>query len=542
MRLFGALLAVAIVAACTEPRAQSITRDAPDAALRFEQGDFMSRRYNFRDGRRSLPTGTASAAGLRAPDHELRGDDAIFSGSTMTSWPAVHGPSMTPVATREPQLTALRANGHIGVRFPSSGARCESTGAIIPGTAIVHTKIWVIDPDHRAGLANRRYLEYVDNNSTSADVHLVFAHSANQVAGFNRIGAFYGSDHLVTWRNVNVLPENRLHFFASVLDPDGSTRFYRNRTLAGTATGILPDPISWSHTVIGGSYQNVGSESSVSEWFSGYIYHSKTWVDTALTEEEIFDQFDTLSATYGFTASDYRPDTNSSSLTLWLDSSGKRKNGGGLFDGTTVSQWDGGDATGRYISSSTYPDEGGYINGRPTLRTDANNHFAGGYNVQGTLSAASGAAYSLMTVVTPKAITSTQATAVDMRDSIFGDVGDYFTLGVYSNSGTPSVSLYHWSTGSRSVSDSGIAIDTPVLIHVWYDGSALYLRVGDRTAVSYAAPGNLSAAGNFRLGWGNNSAAKFDGDIAEVIFRNASNTTHMDQDRAYLGALYNVAY
>lgn len=459
----------------------------------------------------------------------------------MTSWPAVHGPSMAPVATREPRLTSVRYNGHVGVHFPTSGARCETTGAIRAGTHIVHSHIWVWDPDVRAGLANRRYGGYVDNNSTSADDHLVFAHSANQVAGFNKIGVFYGSDHLVTWRTANVLPENRIHFFAQTLGSDGTTRFYRNRTLVATVAGVLPDPVAWSHYVVGGSYQNVGEEDQVSEWFSGYILHEKTWVGDELTQDDIFDQFDELSVRYGFTATDYRPDQNASSLTLWLDSSGKKKNGGGLFDGTACNQWEGGDSNGRYVVSSNYPDEVALINGRPSLRTNATNYFAGAYNVQGTLSAASGAAYGFMTVVTPQAITATQATAVDRRDAIFGDIGDYFTIGAFLDSGVPSFSVYHYGGATYQVKDAGVTVGTPVLLHVWFDGSNLYIRVGNRTAVSVAAA-NLGPAGQFRLGWGWNSANTFDGDIGDVIFRNAANTTHMDQDRAYLGALYNVAY
>lgn len=495
----------------------------------------MARRIGFRTDRRPLPVaGTSSAAAYPAPDWRLRSDDAAFSGGKVTTITAQTGPNAVADGALGPLEGGPTRNGHESIIFSTSGSRLLASGTVVSGSSNADTASFVVWCENAVGVGDREYFLYFKNGSTSSADHLVYAHQAN-IAGWDQCGIFDGA-----WNGLGELPKSRP--VVLTYRRNGTARdVFINGVNVGTASGANTT-MSYADANIGASYED--GVPAITQYVKCAWWGQDFW-KTALSDAQIAAHADELMTEYDISASEYLPSDNASSLTMWLDSRGKQDVSGTIeWPGTaTLSLWEDQSGNAHHVTQGTgglRPAEGTRINGRSTVGTGSSAWMAGS-SVQGTLTAASGAAYAVHMIIQPHTVTSTQATAVDRRDCFIGDAGDYWSVYAFSDSGTLKIGIYHYGGATYTLTDSGIALDTPTLVSAWYSSSVLHLQVGNRTPVTVAAA-NLGPATAVRIGWSWASAAKFDGSIGEVIFRNSDNSTVMANDRAYLGESWNVAY
>lgn len=486
------------------------------------------RTQRFARGQVSIPVGGAA---YPAPQWRVVFNDAQYSGGLLQHAASIAGPALDPEPGYEPKQGGPALNGSEGAIMDTPGARMLADGPISPGLHNRYTFAIVKWPDNGIGYANREYDAYFRNGTNTASDHVGIGHQAN-VVPFDKPGLYPGS----TWRTVNVQPSFRPQVFVSRFDAGVST-FFRNGVNLGSDSGA-DHSNGMDEVYIGASY----GTPPVTEHFKGSYYEVAAW-DTAIADDEIAAYMAEVMATYAINPADYYPDDNTTGLTMWLTSAGKYAAGNTLYEGSGLAQWSDLGGANHYVLQGTgglMPTDGSRINGRPTVALNSSK-WMGGFNVQGTLTAASGAAYSVMAVIKPNTITATNATALEQRDPIFADSGDYWSVGLYTESGTNKVSVYHYGGGTYTVNDAIFNTGVPFLLHVWFDGTNLHVRVAEHAAVSIPAA-NLGPASGFLLGTSWNHAAAFDGSIGDVIFRNNANGATMDADRAYLGRVYAVGY
>lgn len=519
-------VAALFVAACVA--------DVSVEPIPFFEVDLMSRRIGDRANRRAVPfQGGASASAYPAPNWRLRSEDASFSGGKVTSIAAQIGPNATADGALGPLQSGPSLNGHSSIIFATPGSRLLSSGTVVSGSSNADTASFIVWCENGVGVGDREYFLYFKNGSTSSTDHLVYAQQAN-IAGWNQYGVFDGA-----WNGLTYKPRSRP--VVLTYRRNGTARdVFVNGVNVGTTTGANTT-VSYADANIGASYED--GVPAITQWVKCAWWGQDFW-KTAISDAQIAAHASEQMTYYGITASPYSPIDNASSLTMWLDSRGKQDVSAAEWaGGATLSQWDDQSGNNHYVSQGTgglRPAEGARINGRSTVGTNSSAWLAGS-SVQGTLTAASGAEYAVHMVIQPHTITSTQATAVDRRDCFIGDAADYWSGFVFNDSGTYKVGVYHYGGATYQLSDSGISLDTPTLVSIYFSSGTLYLRVGNRSAVSVAA-GNLGSATAVRIGWSWASAAKFDGAVGEVIFRNSADSTVMANDRAYLGTSWNVSY
>lgn len=526
--MIRAALAALLLASCVAQVGES---ERP----RYEV-DIMARRPGSRIDRRAAPGGGGGggAAAYPTPNWRLRSDDASFSGGKVTSIAAQIGPNAVADGSLGPLQNGPSLNGHASIIFSTSGSRLLSAGTVVSGSSNADTASFIVWCENDVGVGDREYFLYFKNGSTSSTDHLVYAQQAN-ILGWNQYGIFDGA-----WNGLTYRP--RFRPVVLTYRRNGTARdVFVNGTNVGTTTGANTT-VSYADANIGASYED--GVPAITQYVKCAWWGQDFW-KTALSDAQIAAHAAELVSTYAINTSEYLPSDNASSLTMWLDSRGKQDVTGTIeWPGTaTLSQWDDQSGNNHYVSQGTgglRPAEGARINGRSTVGMGSSAWMAGS-SVQGTLTAASGAEYAVHMIIQPHTVTSTQATAVDRRDCFIGDAGDYWSGFVFNDSGTLKVGVYHYGGATYQLSDSGIALDTPTLVSIYYASSVLYLRVGNRTPVSVASA-NLGPATAVRIGWSWASAAKFDGPVGEVIFRNSANSTVMTNDRAYLGTSWNVAY
>lgn len=467
------------------------------------------------------------------PDLLLNADGLAFSGGKLTTWTATHGPNAIATATCEPIEDAPTLNGKAGIVFPQSGGRAELVSAISAGTRAKHTFQAVIWPENAAGEGEREYLGYFKNGTTSSSDHMVFAHQAN-IVGYNKLGVFAGG----SWYYIDAAPTHRPQVITYTFD-SGVVRAYRNGSLLGSVTGANA-LLGYDQLNIGAAYGDV----PVVQSFHGYMGDVRAWCGIALSGAQIDLEHDDRMGEFGIDPSEYYPSDSPSSITLWTDSRGKRGLSSGNFDGTaSLTQWtdQSGNANHWLQGEETlYPSEGQRINGRPTIRTGASMRMATGA-LSTLLGQGVSKTYDIKIPLRIRSITSTEATAPHLRDVIFSDASGFLTLAAYTQGGSPKVSLYHYG-GSSTTLTGDIALNTPTLLHAWYDGSTVGFRVGNATADTDTAANVSDLTFGTLLGKGFTTSGTADADIGETLIRNAYNSTIANNDRAYFGRVFNVAY
>lgn len=458
-------------------------------------------------------------------------DNSTFSGGKFSHLDSEVGPNVDTEVGIEPLEGAPLLNGMAGVIMDTLGARMILDDAIAAGSHNQYTFAVVKWPDNGVGYADREYDADFHNNSMAPSDHMGFAHQAN-VVPFDKVGMFPGD----TWRTIAVAPTFRPQVFVTRFDA-GDSSYFRTGVHLGTDSGADVS-VGLDEVYLGASY----GTAPVTQHFKGSYYEMAMWT-SALTDDQIDAYMDEVIDTYGLDNSEYLPTDNAASLTLWLSSAGKYAAGNTLYEGTELVQWSDLSGNGHHMQQNNAgqePDDGVRINGRPSVATDSGRWMGAGQ--LSTFFPALDAAHSIMGVIEPASITATDGTAVDVRDVILADSGDYLAICAFMDSGTASISVYHYGSSTHVVKDSGIALNTKVLFHVWFDGATLHLRVGNRAAVTTSAEGISSLAGSLRFGRSWNGAGTFDGSTGDLIIRNAADSGEMDADRAYLGRVYGVAY
>lgn len=455
-----------------------------------------------------------------------------FSANKLVTWAGDRGPSFTPTTGAEPRDGAPLLNGRAGALWIQSGCRAIADAAIADTEHAKHTFQVVMWPENGIGEGEREYLAYFQNASSEAIDHLVFAHQTNRL-GFDKIGVFAGAGD----NYLDAAPTHRPQVLAYTVD-SGVKRAYRNRSLLASSTGPA--------VVQGYGDMNLGAAygSPLGQFFHGAIYDVRAWCGIALTQTQIDIEQEDRMSDFGITGTEYYPSDSPSSISLWTDSRGKRGAISGAFDGTALYAWNdqSGNGTNWQGADGLYPTEGDRMNGRPTVRIGATKQM-GVAPLSALVGSGASKTYDIKIPINLRSITLTDGTAFHLRDVILSDNSGYVSLVAYTSGGLPRVGLYHYtSLGATTLSDS-IVVGDDSLVHAWYDGSTVGFQVNDQplqSAVGVGNPNDLTY--QVQIGKGFTSSGSADADIGEILFRNAYNSTIANNDRAYFGRVFNVAY
>lgn len=470
------------------------------------------------------------------PDADLilRPSGLAFSGGKVTTWTAEGGQVFTATSTAEPLEGSPLLNGHAGMLCDVAGGRVAyNDAAIVSGTSSSYSVQITMWPENDVGASDREYLVYFSNLDGVASNHLVFPHQANGV-GFNQLGVYVGPNwHYIDQRPTHK-PQVLLYTFTA-----GAARAYRNGVFLDIDHDTIPAAKAFLGMNIGASY----GSAPVTEGFKGTIYDVRMWCTTALSTLQAASSAQPRLAEFGIDPDAYYPnDSSPSSITLWVDSRDKRGNGSAEFDGTAIlSLWT--DQSGNNYHfvqgvGGNRPAQGTRINGRPTIGCVSTRWLAS-TSLQNLFNTGSAKKYSVMLPVRLHSVTATQATTVYNRDPLLGDVSAFFSVHAFNDSGTPSIGLYHYGLANY-ILKRPLALDTPALVHAWYDGTNINLRVADGAVASTAAPNVSNLANAIRVGFGTPTATPPNADIAEVLIRNDTDSTIMNLDRGYFGRIYDL--
>lgn len=470
----------------------------------------------------------------QAPAWELHCDDCTYTAGELATWPARFGPAIVPVAGLEPLQGGIVMNGHPTPLFPTSGAQCVVAGAIAAGTYAVWTWEFVTEHDEDIGVGDRTYLAYVHANTANATQHIVFPHEANLSGlglGFTRWGHFRS----VWVPAAQVTPRRQRMVRTIVQRADGSVDFYINgaiwqRQAAAVAGG---SPFEFKEVYLGAS-------DSTLQWFKGSIAATRLWLGLAMTDVQILAMTQPRMIEFGVTAQPFEPvpGVRPPALGGWWSSTGKVQQGGGEWNGgASLSQWNdqsgGSLGVNRFWQQATVGSQGRdgpRTDGRSSVDFDGTDDF---YTSAGLGQFVTTTRYEWIGVVTADAV-STNAANPEDNDAIVCEANGRWGLHLSSAAGVISVLGYHLDAGGRKVATSvgQLVLGTPTLIHWWYDGTNISLRVGANAAVTVAAGAISGALGQARMAR-RNAGQEFDGQIYEHLICRATSAQQRADLRAY---------
>jgi len=466
------------------------------------------------------------------PDLTLLTSGATYSAGEMTQWLSEEGFIFSPTSGIEPTDSGPVLNGRRGVLFQEGGGRVVCPDTILGGTSNDFTFACMYWPHNAAGAGDREYLLYADNASSDADRHLVFPHQSN-FSGLNKLGVFANP-----WHYIDATPSHRPQRIMYTYD-GAIARVYRDGVFLGASPSSATTAKAFAGINIGAAYG-----SPVVAKFRGAIFDARAWCSRVLSSDHAAADAAQMQAIYGYSPDDIYPDDVSpSTITLRLDSRGKYTYPSAQFDGTSLGIWTDYSGSGRFASQSTagmFPVAGSYLNGQPSVRIGTG-RWMGISEVSGLaalMGAGSQKTYDVKVIVKPNSIASTQATAIWLRDIIIGDNSEFWSLNLFSNSGVASVGLYHYGGATYQLSYP-ITVGTHSLVHAWYDGTTIRLRVNDGAVQSLSAPNVSNLAAQTNLGYAP-GAVIADCDIGDITFRNAVDTATMNSDRSYYSRVFGV--
>lgn len=453
-----------------------------------------------------FPTG-ASAPAPPGPtpfptaDFELVSDDVIVDGSNaVTSWPAVHGPTLGAVAggLHNAYSTGPQANGHIGVMGTVAGSRLESTADVIVGTANKFTYIAVFDPDDQVGLGNRRYLgPYYYNVTSSSATHWVRTAIAN-VAGWNRIGHYIGELLGSGWQSTAGTQSLRgLQWMGITYDGAiGETVLYQNGSVIATfsTAPIVGMPVK--APVVLASYEL--TDAPINQQYTGSLYYIYDKFGFVATPTQMADKFATDQTTYDIQTAPFFPNAVTSNAG-WYNESGKSAAGGAFYVGTLGQQVN--QATG---AANLMAYSGGVVDGGPTGRPNGIQYWVHdgttGFGTNGAMGdMVSASAYYRAHVVKVRSCATSGGAAYALAN-IWCDISGYKWEGINNNGGTDySLKCGHWGGAEYNATIPNLAYNTWYLVEHWYDGTNIGARATDASgtivnATNTAAP-NITGSG-----------------------------------------------
>lgn len=462
-----------------------------------------------------------------SPDLHLTTEGLAFEAGKVTSWTAEEGGFVfLPTSGYEPLDGSPVLNGRRGALFDVTGGRLHCQGPIVPDPSAAFSTGILYKPFNAQGAGNREYLFEVADNEAVTDTHLIAPHQTND-GTFNRVGVYTNP-----WHHIESPPRHRLQRL--VLTYDGAVaRAYRNGVLLGASPSSATTAKYFRNIYLGASY---GSP-PVTETFRGSMFDVGLWCGRVLTAAQVERDFDTIASEFDFDPADANPeDVSPETISLRLDSRGRYKFPTALFDGTNLSQWLDYSGLAHHAIQSTsgmFPVAGDYIAGNPTIRIGGTKWMG----LSGPMSSFFGAGvsktYDVKLVGRPRSITSTHSTPAYLRDVIIGDLGDFWSIHLFNNNGVPSVGLYHYALGTFVLARP-VTIGEPILVHAWYDGTNINLRVNDGEAVATPCGPVSDLDDQLDLGYAA-GAVIADFDIADITIRNTVNVSAMNSDRAYYG-------
>lgn len=464
------------------------------------------------------------------PDLTLRPSGLAFSGGLATSWTSDEGHVFTPTAGMVPKQGGPSLNGYDGALFDVTGGRFVFNDEIVSGTSNNFTFACMHWPHNALGAGDREYLCYIANNSDSATNHVVFPHQSNQL---DTHGVFTNPWHYIPGSTPIHRPQRIMYTY------DGSiARVYRDGEFLGQSASEATAAKFFSYLNIGSAY---GAVVDANARYRGAMYDIRFW-NQVLSSDHAAADATNMRAQFGYDPDDVYPeDVSPSTITLRLDSRGKYTNPTLQFDGTNLAIWtdySGNSRTGTQSTPGAYPIAGSYFNGHPSVRIGGTKWMGITANLSQLFGTGSDKTYDVKLMVKANSITSTQATAAWLRDVVLGDLGDFWSIHLFNNSGVPSVGLYHYALATYVLS-SPISIGTPFLAHATYNGTIATLQVDDDAIQSVACGSVSGLATQVNIGYAA-GAVIADADVADITVRNAVDSATMLSDRSYYSRIYGV--
>lgn len=236
-----------------------------------------------------------------APILYLEGDSAVFSGTTLTSWPAAVGNTGSP--TCNPPSKGDLANNHRGVHFNAQYTGDQVTFGSVQSTVSNYTVQVVITSDDIHGGApagnSRAYLlrSYIVQDSTD----IIFAPISDRTnyyftgyfdgtaGGDSDFGVDSGWHHLAatSWRGNTsaVTAAARLRVETWVVSSTSGASFYRDGVLRGANTHYTQQKmtdLTMGSTKAGSCTVGLADVTG----FDGNVFQVKVW-NSALTSAEV---------------------------------------------------------------------------------------------------------------------------------------------------------------------------------------------------------------------------------------------------------------
>lgn len=239
------------------------------------------------------------AAGV-TPILHLEGDDVVWSGNSLSSWPAVIGSTVTVATDRSAPVQGDLANKHRSVRFSGQTNGTLLNAGSIQASASDYTiqLAWTsnsLDP----GLTCREYV--LRSYAVIDEDDVIIAHAANLLS-HKFTGFFDGAE------GADTSPGGGWHYFkrtnwagnttkvrpATILRVDtyvltsGASKLYRNGVMEGSATQYTQRRMTDLH--IGGTKDaaiHVGDPNCTG--FDGQIFQIKIW-NQALPDADVLQE------------------------------------------------------------------------------------------------------------------------------------------------------------------------------------------------------------------------------------------------------------
>lgn len=474
-------------------------------------------------------------------------EDAVYSGGLFASMTGrLLGKVLVPSTGYEPlEGVGSTLNGIPSVQFGTDRKRLELQDANLqPGSFTKWTVEIVRWQDNKDGVGDRQYDIYVANNSSSAPDHAVFPEQAN-LLGFNERGMFVGPD----WFYVTgSRPTSFLEVATWTFDTD-TVKTYSNGVQVGSTITGSAHSMAWANLYFGGSYGDYTLPAV--QWAKGPRWSWRIALGTALDATDVLTQAQERFTRFGTTNFNrWDPTQRTMPLVGWFDQRGHRDQVGGIeWPGGTApsTQTDDAATSGYYYTNTdpvTAPFEGSRLNGHPSLAFhDAHFFTPAGNTANGRTFGYTGAAsnYELTWdfVMTPLGATTTQATAVDQRDIIIGDVSDWFALCLYMNSGVLSASVYWYASGTKTVSVPLSGAGVKGRLRLMYNGTTLSLQWNNGTPATVAS-GPLGNVGTI-LRFGKTPLGHYGNfDLAEWLAAPGVDATDNTNQDAYIAWKYGI--